>query len=120
MTIRIYLAGSKGPWRDNFKALFPKIDFIVPFKDSKQDALIYFVSEDLEAIKKSDMMIIYINYPIYTGVCVEAGYAFALGKEIWLIWDLKGRIEPFLLGISSKIFTDLNSATKRLKLLKRK
>jgi len=71
--------------------------------------------EDLSAIESSDVAFFYINYPVYTGSCVEAGFAFANGKPIILVFELKGSIDSLLLGVSKKVFTDLGTAMRWFK-----
>ena len=112
----VYLAGCKGTWREKFKSTFPNTQFIDPFVDSRQSTLVDFVKEDLEYIKKADLIIGYVGYSIYTGLSVEIGYAAALGKPIIIIWELrKGRVEPLIIGLAQKIFVDVDSAIDRLK-----
>jgi len=112
----IYLAGCKGSWREKFKEVFPEIIFIDPFVDSKQSTLVDFVKEDLEYIRKADIIIGYVGYPVYTGLSVEIGYAAALGKPIIIIWKLRtGRVEPLIVGLAQKIFVDVDSAIDRLR-----
>jgi len=112
----VYLAGSKGDWRKKFEEAFPDVDFINPFSKSKQNCIASFVLEDLKYVKEADLLIIYIGYPVYTGACLEAGFAYALGIPIITIWALeRGRIEPFLIGVAAKVFADVDSAIERLK-----
>lgn len=108
--VRVYLGGSRGKWRSYFAKMFPECECYNPFTHSKQTALMDFAKEDLEAIKNSDVIFLYINYRVYTGACVEAGYAYALGKPVVLVFCLKGYIDPLLLGVSRKVFTDIESA----------
>ena len=113
--IRVYLGGCKGDWREKVKEALPKeFEYFDPFKHSDQNAIIEFVKQDLEAIRRSDLVIFHIGYRIFTGACVEAGYAYALGKPIILIFTLEGRVDPMLLGISQRVFTNLDSAIERL------
>ena len=113
--MRVYLGGCKGDWRIRFKQALPEFECYDPFKHSNQQAISTFVWQDLEAIKASDMVIFYIDYPRFTGACVEAGYAFALNKPIILVYTLRGRVDEMLLGVSKKVFTDLDSAIERFK-----
>lgn len=112
---RIYLGGSRGKWREKFRKEISDLECYDPFLQSKQLNLASFTKEDLEVIKNSDIVFFCINYPIYTGACVEAGYAHALGKEIILVFLLKGYTDPLLLGISRKVFTDFDIALKWFK-----
>lgn len=114
--MKIYLAGCKGIWRMKFRDALPGVEFIDPFKDSNQRSLATFTIDDLKAVEEADMIVVYIGYPVYTGACIETGYAHALGRPIWLIWELrKGRMEPMLFGIAKKIFSDVDTAIERLK-----
>jgi len=108
--LRVYLGGSKGTWRRKFAKENQDCECYDPFKHSKQTALVSFTQKDLQAVKETDVLFIYINYKIYTGSCIEAGFAFARGIPIILVFELKGYIDPLLLGISRKVFTDLDSA----------
>jgi len=111
----VYLGGSKGVWRKEVEKAFPKWVCINPF-DGDQRSLATFTVWDLECIECSDIILFLINYPVYTGSCLEAGFAYAKGKPIYLVWNLKNeRIDPMLLGVSYRVFLDLNSAIKYLK-----
>lgn len=111
----VYLGGSKGTWRKKVKEAFPNWSCINPF-DGDQRSLATFTSGDLESIESSDIIVFLINYPFYTGACLEAGFAFAKNKPIYLIWKLKdGRMDSMLLGVSYAVFLDLDSAIKYLK-----
>jgi len=111
--MKIYLGGCRGKWREKIQAI-PGVEGIDPFK-GKEYALMDFTREDLDAIKESDMVIFHLTYHIFTGACVEAGYAYALKKPIILIFGQKGYIEPLLLAVSRKVFTDIDSAIEWLK-----
>lgn len=113
--VRVYLGGSRGNWREIFQKLNPDVECYDPFKHSRQTALKDFATDDLRAIEDSDVVFFLINYPVFTGACVEAGYAYALGKPIVLVYDLKGYIDPLLLAVSRKIFTDFNTALEWFK-----
>lgn len=116
--MKIYLGGSRGNWRENLKnhlkAEDPTIEFLEPFKVSKL-ALMDYTRDDLDAIKESDLVFFHINYHIYTGGCLEAGYAYALKKPIILVFNHAGYIDPMLLAVSRKVFTDIESAIKWFK-----
>jgi len=113
--VRVYLGGCKGNWREKFIEENPDCLCYDPFRHSPQGALMIFTKADLDAIKDSDVVVFYIAYHIYTGACLEAGYAHALGKPIVLIFTLKGYIDPLLLGVSRKVFTDLDLAIEWFK-----
>jgi len=111
--MKIYLAGCRGKWREIIKSHFdPKdstIEFLEPFGNKKQ-AIVDYVKEDLEYVEQSDIIFMLLSYHVYTGACVEAGYAYALGKPVILVFAQKGYIDPLLLAVSRKVFTDLDSA----------
>jgi len=113
--IRVYLGGSRGDWRERFIKENPDCLCYDPFKHTPQTALMNYAKIDLDAIKDSDIVFFYINDHVYSGACVEAGYASALGKPIILVFNLKGYIDPLLLGVSHKVFTDLDSAIEWFK-----
>lgn len=108
--MRVYLGGCKGDWRHKFKRRFPKWECYDPFKDSRQSCLAEFTLDDLEAIRKSNLVFFVLNYKYFTGSCIEAGYAFALKKPVVLVFLLQGRLPPMFAAISLRVFTDFKQA----------
>ncbi|MHC4748421.1 MAG: hypothetical protein ACYTFW_00970 [Planctomycetota bacterium] len=107
----LYLGGCKGTWRSLFIKELPEWFHYDPFSISKQECLADFVHDDIhQGIDASDAVVIYINYERYTGSCVEAGYAYAKGKPVILIWKLRGRIDSMLIGVSKYVFNHLQTA----------
>lgn len=112
--VKVYLGGSRGDWREKFAKENPDVECYDPFKH-KQESLMDFSKNDLSQIENSDVVFFYINYHVYTGACVEAGYAYAREVPIVLVFALKGYIDPLLLGVSRKVFTDLESGIEWFK-----
>lgn len=112
--MKVYLGGSLGDWRKKVKKI-RGVEVYDPFKDSCQLSLYQFTGEDLKGIAQSDVAFFYINYHCYTGSCVEAGYAHALGKEVILVFEYKGHVDAMLLGVCRKVFTDLDTALEWFK-----
>jgi nucleoside 2-deoxyribosyltransferase len=106
--IKLYLAGSRGDWREKVKA-DPRFKTFSPFNADTN--LAQFTVQDLAYVDKADTVLIYISYPVYGGACVEAGYASAKGKPVILVWKLDDeRVEPLLLGVSRGVYTSLDKA----------
>ena len=111
----VYLGGCQGRWRDKVKEELPDVYCVDPFKDCNQTAIYTFVSKDLAAIEGSDACLFLINYEVYSGACVEIGYAAALGKPIILVYLLRGRVDPMMIGVSRGVYTDLEPAIEKLR-----
>lgn len=115
--LKIYAGGSYIKWKKKWIKLLEGAELYHPFVQSRQDCLAGFTLDDLKAIDKCDLVLFIINYPVHTGSCLEAGYAFAKGKPIIIIWLLKGKIPiaPMLLGVSYNVFTNLEAGLKYIK-----
>jgi len=113
--IKIYLAGCMGDWRNILKEYLKNlnVEFLEP-DISALDMITTFVTKDLEMIKKADLIVCLINYEVYTGVIFECGFGHALGKPIITIFELKGRIEPFLISSSIAVYTNLQSSLDKI------
>lgn len=102
----VYLAGCKGDWREKYIKKFPKWTLIDPFIASPQEAICKFTSADLNYVANCDMIIMNIIQEEHSGSLIEAGAAYAWEKPIILIWQVKGRLDSMLLGISKYVFND--------------
>jgi len=112
--MKVYLGGTKGIWRKLFKRRFPKWICYDPFEQSDQTCVASFTTQDLKVVKESDIVFFVINYGYFEGSCVEAGYAFALGKPIFLVFLLKTKLPSMFVGISKRVFVDFDEALEYL------
>jgi nucleoside 2-deoxyribosyltransferase len=110
--VKVYLGGSKGEWRKKLMQEY-NMNFYDPFSDS-QHSILEFTKKDLEEIRNSDVIFVVIDYPVYTSVCAEIGYAFAFNKPIILVFLLKDFIDPMIMVMSRKVFTDYEKAVNWL------
>ena len=108
-----YLAGGYDDqnhgWRTRLgKELRPKIEGINPFLHN-QKSIDQFVSEDLESIRGSDILIAYNSgdYISY-GMAAEIGYARAFGIPVILV-DETTHPNSFLVGCSKRLFTSMDA-----------
>lgn len=115
--LKIYAGGSYIKWKKEWVELLEGAKLYHPFTQSRQDCLAGFTLEDLEAVDKCDLILFIINYPVYACSCLEAGYAFAKGKPIIVIWLLNEEIAlpPMLVGVAYNVFTNLEAGLKYIK-----
>ena len=106
----VYLAGGHDQnWRQRLMHEFrPPITGIDPFSHD-QESIDQFVSQDLEAIRKSDILIAYNpgGYVSY-GMAAEIGYARACGIPVIFV-DETTHPNSFLVGCSKRLFTSLDA-----------
>ncbi len=112
---RVYLGGGlDSEWRVVFQERFGrgrgKLIGYDPFTRSRQGSIAEFTSDDLDGVAKSSLLIARVDYPRYTGLALETGYAKARGVPVLLIWTIGGRMEPMMAGCASWIFTDTTEA----------
>lgn len=109
---RVYLAGGKSEeWRLEFKSRFyRKLDGFDPMTESRQGAIYAFTEDDLQAVNDSQLVFGVVDYPVYTGMALEWGYAAAMEIPTLLVWTLKGRVDSMMAGTSTWLFTDTETA----------
>lgn len=114
MIRRIYMAGGfYGDWRQRiYKALptdlFPDIIWLSP-EDNNQQACLTFVTDDLAAIDRSDLVVAYLHEGHHLrGTAAEIGYAFAKGKPVYLILDSHVP-DMFLVGLAKRVFIGIDA-----------
>lgn len=124
--MNVYLAGGmKNNWREEiFKAersisignsLFDDITFYNPCYHNLGNPKNY-TKWDLRAIKKSDVVLAYMekDNPSGYGLCVEVGYAKALGKSIIFVEDeelcVTSRYFDIVRAMSDYVFNDIYKA----------
>ena len=107
----VYLAGGRGSdWRNDLRSRWSgRATVVDPFSDCPQDYIYEFTGADLSAIAQCDVVIGYSDFPRYTGMALEFGYAAALRKPIVYVCELP-RIDSMMVGVSSAAFTDLAGA----------
>ncbi|OFX03255.1 MAG: hypothetical protein A3E78_12000 [Alphaproteobacteria bacterium RIFCSPHIGHO2_12_FULL_63_12] len=85
---KIYLAGDmRSGWQDRLIALLPTdIEAIDPRSHGLSDPSLY-TRWDLDGIERANVIVAYMgsNNPSGFGLCIEAGYGYALGKRIIFI-----------------------------------
>lgn len=115
----VYLGGGRdSEWRDEFRERFgdnlgrnKKLIEYDPFLHSRQGAIYEFTNDDLTwGVRKASLMMARVDYPRYTGLALEIGYAKALEIPTMLIWTIGGRIDSMMAGCALWIFTDTNEA----------
>lgn len=108
--LTVYLAGGyDSTWRQRLAdELRPEIHGINPFAND-QESIDQFVSQDLESIRESQLVIAYHpgGYRSY-GMAAEIGYARACGIPVFFV-DETPRPCGFLVGCSKRLFTSLDA-----------
>ncbi len=121
---QVYLAGGKSQgWRKQVKRRWGDLaETFDPFTQSRQSAAYEFTNDDLEAIRQSDLVFAVVDYPVYTGVSAEVGFAHALGIPVILVWDTvtEGsqapiRVEMFTASMCAAVFTGVAEAASFVK-----
>lgn len=117
----IYLAGGmKSSWQDT--AIRALLD--VAFVDPRTHGLIHeadYTAWDLAGIRRSDMVLAYMDSanPSGYGLCLEVGYAHALGIPVWYVCedDRTERQKSFgmVRACSARVFNDLQDALAALR-----
>lgn len=110
--MKIYLAGDmKSGWQDRFAAMLPKdVELIDPRSHGLTDAAQY-TWWDLEGVARADIIMAYMgpHNPSGFGLCLEAGYAYGLGKPIIFVdemtVDWRGRYFDMLRQIATVVPT---------------
>lgn len=92
-TVKIYLAGGmKCGWQDRVTQLAPDgVQFLDPRTWATSDPAIY-TAKDLSAVRECDCILAYMDSsnPSGFGLCLEIGYAYALGKRIIFVDAVAG------------------------------
>lgn len=110
---QVYLAGGKGYWRENlYREWSGKARCYNPFADSRQGSVYEFTNDDLSAIRSSVLVFGVLDYPRYTGLALEFGYAHALGTPIIYVHlpNVAERVDSMMAGVATAIFVDLDAA----------
>lgn len=82
--MKIYAAGDmKSGWQDELIHLAPEHEIIDPRSHGLSDPAAY-TAWDLDGVRRADVVVVYMfpGNPGGFGLCIEAGYAFGLGKRI--------------------------------------
>ena len=113
--MKVYLSGGfYSGWQDKVKEEAPKHEYFNPERDSSQQAIKDFITDDLRGIDWCDVVFAYLTkYPKYGGLAAELGYAYAKGKAIIFVTE-REEIEGFLAGLSKYIYTTLELGIERL------
>ena len=113
----VYLAGGRNQdWRKMVVRLWAgKAYNFNPFGDSRQGAAYEFTNDDLQAIRDSDIVFAVVDYPVFTGLAAEVGFAHALGIPVFIVWDcMQGdapkRVESFVTACAKALFVDVREA----------
>lgn len=110
--MRVYLAGGKSEeWRRLVRRKWGRgVETFDPMADSRQGYIHQFTDDDVDALRSSDLLFAVVDYPRYTGLAAEIGYANALGIPVVLVWTIGGRLDGFLAALSSAVFIDVAEA----------
>lgn len=116
----IYLAGGfRSGWQVKVMAVLPDFDFLDPSAHDLQDPAIY-TKWDLDAIRKSDVILAYMesSNPAGYALALEIGFAHALGKEVILVDQIEditiSRYFEMVRQCSNKIFHTMPEAIQYL------
>ncbi len=115
--LRLYLAGPISGWRENIsESLKDSFEVYDPIKKSRQRCQAEYASDDLEAVKKCDVVLAYQPKDKETclALAIEATMGFCNGAVIIYV-DERGAPDPIFIGISKRFFSDLDRATEFLK-----
>jgi nucleoside 2-deoxyribosyltransferase len=110
--MKVYLAGDmKSGWQDRFAEQVPKwVELIDPRSHGLPDPAQY-TAWDLDGVRRADAVIAYMgaHNPSGFGLCIEAGYAYGLGKRIIFVdemtVDWRGRYFDMLRQIATVVPT---------------
>ncbi|QWU14263.1 hypothetical protein SAMN04487895_101559 [Paenibacillus sophorae] len=113
--MQIYLSGGMyGTWQDKL----PKIEGVTYFdpRSVEQTASYRFVLEDIEQVKKSDLVFCYMekDNPSGFGATWECATAFENNIPIITVWE-KSYIDPFFACCSLFLFNDFEKGLSKLK-----
>jgi nucleoside 2-deoxyribosyltransferase len=108
---KFYLAGGfYGSWKDRLRDECVGLKSYDPERDSGQQAIYGFVSDDLDAIDPRDGVIArWDTYPHLEGLMAEIGYAVAKDKPVLLILDGVTVPNPFVLGLAKRVFVGMDA-----------
>ena len=109
----IYLAGGfYGDWRQRIRSAVARWSSDIAWyspEDNNQQACITFVTEDLSAIYGCDLVIAYLHDEHHLrGTAAEIGYAFGVGKPVYLILDSHVP-DMFLVGLAKRVFIGIDA-----------
>lgn len=91
----VYLAGGmKSGWQKRLKDLLPNFNYLDPCTHGFTHPSLY-TEWDLQAVREADIVFAYLEQgnPSGYGLCIECGYAWALGKYI-IVVDEKSSLDP--------------------------
>lgn len=115
--LKLYLAGPISGWREKTTE-FLKESFEVydPIIKSRQRSQAEYAPDDLEAVKKCDIILAYQpkNKEPCLALAIEATMGFCNGAIVIYV-DERGAPDPIFIAISKRFFSDLNSAIDFLK-----
>ncbi len=108
----IYLAGGRDSgWRDDLRLRWKdKAQVLDPFVWADQNSIQGFTGDDLNAIRRSDLVFGNCTFERFDGMALEFGFAFAIAKPIIFVCTLP-RIPSMMAGVSQALFTSLDAAT---------
>ena len=111
--VKTYIAGGRSVingrnWRQWLEERLP-ISGIDPFRDVAQNALYQFVTGDLAAVDKADLVLagFFGGYASH-GMAAEMGYAVATGTTVFYI-DESEAPDLFLVGLSKRFFPSIET-----------
>lgn len=118
--MEIYLAGGmKSGWQDRLIRVHDDLRFIDPRNHGLRDEKAY-TEWDLDGVRRADLVLAYMDAsnPSGFGLCLEVGYAKALGKFIWYVCeDATDRQRYFgmVRACADRVFTSLDQVSETLR-----
>lgn len=115
--LKIYLAGPLSGWREKTAELLKdSFDVYDPVKESRQRCQAEYAPDDLEAVKKCQVILAYQpkNKEPCLALAIEATMGFCNGATVIYV-DERGAPDPIFIGISKRFFSDLDSGMAFLK-----
>ena len=113
---KLYLAGPLSGWREEvFTELSPFFDVYDPVRHSRQHSQSEYPPDDLNAVKKCEVVLAFQpkDKNNCLGMAVEATMGYCNGATVIYV-DEKGSLDPILIGISKRVFSDLKKAVEFL------
>lgn len=117
MKKKLYIAGPISGWRKKvYERLKDIFDVYDPVQHSRQGCQAEYAPDDFKAAKKADIILAY--QPKDKEACLAMGVEATLGycsnKAIVIYVDERGYLDPIMIAISKRTFSELEPALKFL------
>ena len=117
--MKIYLAGGfNSDWQERVIKGAPQHDYYNPKTDADQTAAYLWTTQEIEALKESDLMVAFFekDNPSGLGLAKEMGWATILKIPVIYI-DEHDRLNEFLCACSKRIYAKLEPVIEYLRTL---